>query len=101
MPEPVNATLYHKAKMMADRKFGSKSSLYKSAYMVHQYVAMGGKYRGKRDPHHGIVAAFQTMNGGRSMSKRKSHKKSRSMSKRKSHTKSRSSKRRSMRKSAW
>ena len=61
MPEPIDTRLYAKAKQSADRRFGPKTSLYKSSYMVHQYIAMGGRYRGKRDPHHGIVSAFQKL----------------------------------------
>ena len=54
---------------MADKKFQTGSSLYKSAWMVHEYVKLGGRYRGKRDSHHGIVDAFK-----------KQHKKSKSRS---------------------
>ncbi len=72
MPEPIDTRLYAKAKQAAERKFGPRTSLYKSSYMVHQYIAMGGHYRGKRDPHHGIVSAFQKLK-----SKKKSRKSSR------------------------
>lgn len=72
MPEPIDTALYAKAKQSADRKFGPKTSLYKSSFMVHQYIAMGGRYRGKRDPHHGIVSAFQKLK-----SKQKTTRKSR------------------------
>jgi hypothetical protein len=62
MPTPINSAKYAAARRAADRKFGPKTSLYKSSYMVHQYIKSGGKYRGKRDPHHGIVRAFRTLN---------------------------------------
>lgn len=74
MPEPINKRLYSKAKRSADRKFGSKSSLYKSSYIVHQYVAMGGRYRGKRDPHRGIISAFQKLSKQKAKPKRNSRK---------------------------
>jgi len=60
MREPVNVSLYNRVREMAHRKFGSKSGLYKSSWMVHTYVKMGGTYRGKSDPHHGLVHAFAT-----------------------------------------
>jgi hypothetical protein len=65
MPKPVNTTLYKKVKSMADRKFKKSSGLYKSSWMVHEYVKRGGSYRGKRDPHHGIVDAFQKIKSTR------------------------------------
>jgi hypothetical protein len=74
MPEPIDTRLYAKAKQSADRRFGPKTSLYKSSYMVHQYIAMGGRYRGKRDPHHGIVSAFQKLKSKTSKSSSKSRK---------------------------
>lgn len=81
MPTPVNSKLYHHVKMLADRKFGQKNSLYKSSWMVHTYLKMGGKYHGDRDSHHGIINAFEKLK--RSSKKRKSHKKSKRYSKRK------------------
>jgi hypothetical protein len=78
MPQPINSALYQRVKSMADKKFQS-GGLYKSVWMVHQYVKMGGKYRGKRDSHHGIVAAFQKQRAKRSKrskrTKRSSHSK--------------------------
>jgi hypothetical protein len=82
MPEPIDTRLYAKAKQSADRRFGPKTSLYKSSYMVHQYIAMGGRYRGKRDPHHGIVSAFQKLKS--KTSKRMSRKSRKSRSSRRS-----------------
>jgi hypothetical protein len=74
MPEPIDTRLYAKAKQSADRRFGPKTSLYKSSFMVHQYIAMGGRYRGKRDPHHGIVSAFQKLKSKTSKRPSKSRK---------------------------
>lgn len=72
MPEPVNTALYARVRSMADRKFGASTSLYKSAWMVHEYVKMGGRYKGKRDPHHGIVAEFKKQRSPKRKSKSKS-----------------------------
>jgi hypothetical protein len=52
--------------------------------MVHQYIAMGGRYRGKRDPHHGIVSAFQKLKSKTSKRPSKSRKLRSSRSSRKS-----------------
>ena len=84
MPEPIDKRLYAKAKRSADRRFGPKTSLYKSSFMVHQYIAMGGRYRGKRDPHHGIVSAFQKLKSKTSKRPSKSRKLRSSRSSRKS-----------------
>lgn len=73
MPEPINKTLYNRVRHMADHKF-SKPGLYKSAWVVREYVKMGGRYKGKRDPHQGIVAAFRNQRS--SPKKRRSSKRS-------------------------
>jgi hypothetical protein len=65
MPEPIDHHLYEKARSSANRKFGAKTSLYKSSYMVHEYLKMGGRYRGKKDPHHGLVSAFSKLRKSR------------------------------------
>ena len=90
MPEPINMSLYERARHMANRKFGAGPGLYKSAWMVHEYVKMGGRYRGKRSPHHGLVASFEKLHKSKS---KKS--KSRSI---KSNSKSKSRKSKSMKK---
>lgn len=63
MSVPVDLELYQRVRRAADRKFGKRTGLYKSAWMVHQYVKRGGRYAGKRDPHHGIVRAFAKLRG--------------------------------------
>ncbi len=44
----VNKELYSKAKKKATEKYGSKTSAYKSMYIVSTYKKMGGKYSGKK-----------------------------------------------------
>jgi hypothetical protein len=66
MRTPVNKTLYSRIKRMANTKFGKGSRLSKSSWMVHEYVKRGGKYRGKRDSRHGLVAAYNSQRSKRS-----------------------------------
>jgi hypothetical protein len=65
MRTPVNKTLYSRIKRMANTKFGKGSRLSKSSWMVHEYVKRGGKYRGKRDSRHGLVAAYNSQRSKR------------------------------------
>jgi hypothetical protein len=62
MREPVDTELYNRVRESAKRKFGQKTGLYRSSWMVHEYVKRGGTYRGKRDPHHGLISAFAKIN---------------------------------------
>lgn len=48
MPEPINKSLYNKVKKMADKKFASKTGIYKSSWIVKEYKRLGGKYSGKK-----------------------------------------------------
>jgi hypothetical protein len=48
MSEPVDKTLYSKVKLRANKKFSSKTGIYKSSWIVREYKRLGGKYRGKR-----------------------------------------------------
>jgi len=47
MPIPINLELYNTIKKEADRIY-SKSSAYKSGYIVKEYKKRGGEYRGKK-----------------------------------------------------
>ncbi len=40
--------LYNKVKRMADKKFESKTGIYKSSWIVKEYKRLGGKYKGKK-----------------------------------------------------
>lgn len=46
--EPVNKSLYKYVKRLADKKFLSKTGVYKSSWIVREYKRRGGKYSGKR-----------------------------------------------------
>jgi hypothetical protein len=48
MSEPVDKSLYSKVKSRADKKFSSKTGIYKSSWIVKEYKRLGGKYRGKK-----------------------------------------------------
>lgn len=49
MPIPINKELYKKAQQLADKTY-SKSSAYKSGFIVKTYKAMGGKYKDDDKP---------------------------------------------------
>lgn len=46
--EPVNKSLYKYVKRLADKKFLSKTGIYKSSWIVREYKKRGGKYNGKK-----------------------------------------------------
>ena len=43
-----SSSVYKKAKSMADEKYGSGTSAYKSGYIVTMYKSMGGKFKGSK-----------------------------------------------------
>ena len=48
MSEPVDKSLYSRVKSRANKKFSSKTGIYKSSWIVKEYKRLGGKYRGKK-----------------------------------------------------
>lgn len=46
--EPLNKSLYKYVKNLADKKFLSKTGIYKSSWIVREYKKRGGKYSGKK-----------------------------------------------------
>lgn len=42
--EPLNKKLYDRIKKMADKKFSSKTGVYKSSWIVKEYKRLGGEY---------------------------------------------------------
>lgn len=46
--EPLNKSLYKYVKRLADKKFLSKTGVYKSSWIVREYKKRGGKYSGKK-----------------------------------------------------
>ena len=49
MPIPIDTELYHKAKQKADSLY-SKSSAFKSGYIVKTYKELGGRYKNDNKP---------------------------------------------------
>lgn len=48
MPTPSHPRIYAKAKKMADHVYGTKTSAYKSMFIVKTYKSMGGTYEGTK-----------------------------------------------------
>lgn len=46
---PTNQKLYEKIKLRANRKFESKTGIYRSSWIVREYIKAGGKYKGKKN----------------------------------------------------
>jgi hypothetical protein len=49
MGEPKNKSLYEEVKKDADKKFKSKSGIYRSSWIVKEYKKRGGKYTGSKN----------------------------------------------------
>jgi hypothetical protein len=54
MSVPKDTTLYNKVKKLADKKFKSKTGVYKSSWIVKEYKRQGGKYVGSKPKNSGI-----------------------------------------------
>lgn len=54
MPEPIDTQLYNRVKKLADKRFESKTGVYKSSWIVKEYKRLGGKYRGERKEDSGL-----------------------------------------------
>jgi hypothetical protein len=52
------STAYNKAKALADKTYGKKTSAYKSGYIVQQYKKFGGKYDAKKQSDKGLKSWF-------------------------------------------
>jgi hypothetical protein len=57
--EPLNKVLYNTIKMEASKKFKSPSGVYRSSWIVKEYLRRGGKYSGKKDTSSGISRWFK------------------------------------------
>lgn len=53
-PEPSNKKLYSQIKKEADSVFSSKTGVYKSSWIVKQYIKRGGKYTGNKPKNTGL-----------------------------------------------
>jgi hypothetical protein len=47
-PKPLNKQLYNKVKSLADKKFKTKTSIYKSSWITKEYKKRGGTYSGNK-----------------------------------------------------
>jgi Family of unknown function (DUF5872) len=60
MPTPSDQKLYDAVKAEADRKFLSKTSIYKSSWIVREYKKRGGKYKNNnRDKNKGLLRWYR------------------------------------------
>jgi hypothetical protein len=59
MSEPTDKILYNKVKRRADKKFQSKTGIYKSSWIVKEYKRLGGKYRGKKSQKRGLLRWYK------------------------------------------
>ena len=53
-PQPTNKALYNYVKQLANKKFQSKSGIYRSSWIVREYKKRGGKYSGKKTSSSGL-----------------------------------------------
>jgi hypothetical protein len=54
MATPTNKKLYNYVKKLADKKFKSKSGIYRSSWIVQEYKKRGGKYKGSKPKNSGL-----------------------------------------------
>ncbi len=59
MPEPIDKKLYNKVKKLADKKFESPTSVYKSSWIVKEYKKLGGQYEGEKTPNKGLTRWYK------------------------------------------
>jgi len=53
-PQPTDKRLYSYVKSLANKKFKSKSGIYRSSWIVREYKKRGGKYSGKKSNKSGL-----------------------------------------------
>lgn len=59
MAEVVNKKLYNYVKTLANKKFQSKSGIYRSSWIVKEYKRRGGKYMGSKPKKTGLTRWFK------------------------------------------
>ena len=59
MSDPIDKELYNYVKKLADKKFKSKSGIYKSSWIVKEYKKRGGKYKGKKSNKKGLLRWYK------------------------------------------
>jgi hypothetical protein len=57
--KPVDIKLYEKVRKLANKKFESKSGIYRSSWMVKEYLKRGGKYSGKKSKNKGLARWYK------------------------------------------
>lgn len=57
--KPVDIKLYEKVKKSANKKFESKSGIYRSSWIVKEYLKRGGKYSGKKSKSKGLARWYK------------------------------------------
>jgi hypothetical protein len=55
----INKELYEYVKKLADKKFKSKTGIYKSSWIVSEYKRRGGKYKNKKKPKTGLYRWYK------------------------------------------
>ena len=59
MSKPVDINLYNTIKKLADKKFESKTGIYRSSWIVREYKKRGGKYRGEKNKTSGLTRWYK------------------------------------------
>lgn len=57
--EPLDKKLYKKVTEEATKKFQAKTGIYKSSWIVREYLKRGGTYSGKKDPNQGLLRWYR------------------------------------------
>lgn len=58
-PKPINKKLYDDVKRLADKKFKSKSGIFRSSWIVREYKLRGGRYQGAKSDKQGLLRWFR------------------------------------------
>lgn len=59
MSDPLDLKLYQKVKKRADKKFSSKTGIYKSSWIVREYKKLGGRYKSSKKNKDGLTRWFK------------------------------------------
>ena len=57
--KPTDKILYEKVKKLANKKFESKSGIYRSSWIVKEYKRLGGKYKGSKPKNSGLTRWYK------------------------------------------
>lgn len=59
MSDPIDKKLYNYVKSLANKKFKSKTGIYRSSWIVNEYKKRGGKYSGYSSKNSGLKRWFR------------------------------------------